>query len=79
MLARAAEQAGTGVTHTPHGTGICLEVVLMGFGWVLAAFSPYKNADVVFDFSCQLLQGTEISAGPPVIQKLKCLSIEEPP
>lgn len=35
---------------------LLLEVVVVGFGWFLAAFSPYKNADMVFDFCLQQAQ-----------------------
>lgn len=57
VSAGPAEQAPTEITHTPHGGGTCVEVVLVGFGGFLAAFSPYKIADLVFDFSCQLAAG----------------------
>lgn len=78
VLASAAEQAPTEVTHTPHGGGTCVEVVLVGFGGFLTAFSPYKNANMVFDFSCQLAghRGLCWTLNNP---KAGCLSIKEPP
>lgn len=57
MPARVAEQSTTEVTHTPDGRGTCVEVVVVEFSWTLTAFSPYKNANTMFDFSCQLAAG----------------------
>lgn len=57
----------TEVTHTLDGRGTQLhvEVVVVGFSWFLTAFSPYKNANMVFDFFCQLAAGHRALCSPP--------------
>lgn len=76
MPARVAEQSTTEVTHTPDGRGTCVEVVVVEFSWTLTAFLPTRMLIRCLTSPVSLRQGTGLSAGPPVIQKLKCLNIK---
>lgn len=72
--AHVAEQSATEVTHTPDGRGTCVEVDVVGFSCFLTAFSPYNNANIIFDFFCQLAAGHRALCSLPMTQKLKCLN-----